>query len=109
MAFDEVLAARLRDVFVGDPAIEEKKMFGGIAFMRRGHMCVGVVNEDLLARVGPEAHGKAVVREGARVMDFTGKKMKGFIFVSPESLVDDGALDGWVDLCRAFNDSMPSR
>jgi hypothetical protein len=109
MAFDEVLATRLRDEFVGESAIEEKKMFGGIAFMRRGHMCVGVVNDDLLARVGPEAHGKAVVRDGARVMDFTGKKMKGFIFVSPESLVEDGALSGWVDLCRVFNDSMPSR
>lgn len=109
MAYDEGLAQRLRDILFADATIVEKKMFGGVAFMRRGHMCVGVVRDNLLARVGPELHDEALSRPHARVMDFTGKPMNGFIYVAPDGLVDDDALTGWVALCRRFNDSMPAK
>ncbi len=77
MAYDEGLAERLRQVFSGRPEIEEKKMFGGIAFMLSGHMCVGINDTMLMARVGPDQYDAAMTRPHAREMDFTGRSMKG--------------------------------
>jgi len=96
MAYDASLAARVRDVLSDEFGVVEKKMFGGVAFMLRGNMCVGIVKDDLLVRVGKENHAAAVALPHARVMDFTGKPMQGFIYVSPQGVATESDLRAWV-------------
>jgi len=79
MAYDEGLAERLRDLFVDRPGITEKKMFGGLAFMYRGHMLVGILEDSLMARVGTTEYADVLKRPHVREMDFTGKPMKGYV------------------------------
>ena len=81
MAYDEGVAQRLRDVFGDRTDVVEKRMFGGLAFMVSGNMCCGVVGKELMARVGPEQYEQALKEPYAREMDFTGKPMKGFVYV----------------------------
>ena len=109
MPYDEGLAERLREVFFDRPDVTEKKMFGGIAFMLRGHMCCGIVKETLMARVGPDQYQSALKRPHAREMDFTGKPMKGFVFVNPEGFEDDDELHDWVSLCENFVGALPPK
>lgn len=109
MPFDEGVAERLREVFEGREDIVEKRMFGGIAFMHRGNMCCGIVNDVLMARVGPDAYENALARPHARKMDFTGKAMKGFVYVDPDGFAEDDALREWVSLCENFSGSLPAK
>lgn len=109
MAYDEGVAERLRDIFAGQPDITEKKMFGGIAFMHAGNMCCGIVNDVLMARVGPENYEKALGRQHAREMDFTGRSMKGFVYVDPTGIAKDRQLRQWIDLCMQFTSSLPAK
>ncbi len=109
MAFDEGLAQRIRDALRDRRGIVERRMFGGLAFMSHGHMSVGVVNDTLMARVGPEGYAAALRRPGARPMDFTGKPMKGFVYVTPEGIDSDAALDSWIVDCLAFTGSLPPK
>lgn len=108
MAYDETLALRLREIFAARNDIIEKKMLGGIAFMLSGNMCCGVVNDTLMARVGPEQYEKALENPYAREMDFTGKPMKGFIYVAPAGIKSKKDLSAWVQLCISFAGSQPS-
>jgi TfoX/Sxy family transcriptional regulator of competence genes len=109
MAYDEALAERVRESLRLRRGITEQKMFGGIAFMLRGHMFVGISKQSLMARVGPENHERAMARAGVREMDFTGKPMRGYVFVGPESLKSRAALKRWVDLCIDFVASLPTK
>jgi TfoX/Sxy family transcriptional regulator of competence genes len=109
MAYDEGVAERLREVFAGQANIVEKKMFGGIAFMHAGNMCCGIVNDVLMARVGPDAYEEALTRPGAREMDFTGRSMKGFVYVDPDGFAEDDQLREWVSLCQAFTATLPAK
>lgn len=109
MAFDEGVAQRLREVFAGRKGITEKKMFGGIAFMDRGNMCCGVVNDTLMARVGPDAYPGVLKKPHAREMDFTGKPLTGFVYVDPPGFAEDEQLLTWVGLCRSFTGSLPAK
>jgi len=97
MAYDPGLAFRLRELLNERRDVVEKEMFGGLAFLLAGSMSVGVVGEDLLVRVGPERHDVALARPQARIMDFTGRPMKGWIFVGPSGVEDDAALASWVE------------
>jgi TfoX N-terminal domain len=109
MAYDEGLVERLREVFRGRSGIVEKKMFGGLAFMLSGNMCCGVVGETLMARVGPVQYEAALARPHTREMDFTGKSLKGFVYVDPEGFESDADLQSWVALCEAFVGSLPRK
>jgi len=109
MAYDEGLAERLRDVLERRRGITERRMFGGIAFMTRGYMFAGVAGDALMARVGPERYEEALARPHARVMDFTGRPMKGYVFVDPAGVDDDQDLEEWVDLCLRFVLSLPPK
>ena len=109
MAFDEGLAERLREILPEHAGIAEKRMFGGLCLLSRGHMCVGIVGEALMARVGPDAYEKALRRPHARVMDFTGKPMKGYVYVDPPGMEDDSALENWITACSAFVATLPPR
>ncbi len=109
MAYDEILADRLRDCFAGQKDIAEKKMFGGLAIMLSGNMCCGVTDDRLMARVGPDHYQEALARPHASEMDFTGKPLKGFVYVAAEGIATGKALREWVDLCEAFVGSLPSK
>ena len=109
MAFDNGLAERIRDLLLPRQSITEKKMFGGLAFMLNGYMFVGVLGDTLMARVGPEAYAEALQQPHTREMDFTGKPMKGFVFVAPAGIVSDAALETWVNLCAQFVASLPPK
>jgi hypothetical protein len=87
---------RLRAELDSAPSVVEKMMFGGLAFLVNGNMCVGVHGDDLIARVGEQAFPRAVARVGARTFDLTGRPMRGWILVEPAGVADDGALAGWV-------------
>jgi hypothetical protein len=102
MAFDEGLAERIRDVLRGEPGIVEKRMFGGVAFMAGDRMFVGILGDGLLVRVGPDEHEGALRRPHVRIMDFTGRPMKGFLVVDPPGIESDEALEGWIAQTRRF-------
>lgn len=104
MAYSEQLAERLRAYFAGKNIVfEEKKMMGGLCFMVDGKMCVGVTADDLMVRLDPEIYNDVLEKEGARPMDFTGRPMKGFVFVEEPALSGKRALGHWVDLALEFN------
>jgi TfoX/Sxy family transcriptional regulator of competence genes len=96
MAYDEELADRVRAVLAGESGTGERRMFGGLCFLKDGKMTVGITGDELMVRVGPAAHDEALAQPGARVMDFTGRPMRGFVYVAAEALRDDDALAGWV-------------
>ena len=102
MAFDEGVAERLREPFEGRFDIVEKKMFGGIAFMHSGNMCCGIVGDELMLRVGPDAYAGALEQKHARAMDFTGKPMRGMVYVAEAGIENDGKLAKWVARGVAF-------
>jgi TfoX/Sxy family transcriptional regulator of competence genes len=102
VAYDEKLAARVRELLKGKRGIVEKKMFGGIAILHKGKMCCGVLNGDLVARVGAEGHAKALAQPHVRPMDFTGRPMKGYVYVAPAAIKHKRSLKRWVDACVAY-------
>ncbi len=109
MAFDEGLAQRIRDCLRGRRGISERKMFGGLALMANGHMFVGVTGEKLMARVGPDEYANALKDPHVREMDFTGKPMKGYVYVDAPALESKTDLDRWVDICLRFVSSLPPK
>ena len=109
MAYDEGLAERIRGILEEQAGVSEKQMFGGLAFLVRGHMSVGIVKDTLMVRVGPDAHGRALRERHVRRMDFTGKSMKGFVYVAPAGFESDADLQRWVRAGLAFVDSLPAK
>jgi len=109
MSYDEGLAERLREALQSQRGIFEKKMFGGLAFMSRGYMFIGITGEILMARIGPEYYKQALSRSHVRVMDFTGKPMKGYVFVDPPGFESDSDLSDWVQRCHRFVQSLPPK
>ena len=109
MAYDEGLAQRIREVFEGNTGVDEKKMFGGIAFMVEGNMCVGVIGDELMVRVGPDQYQESLAQPNAREMDFTGKAMKGMVYVDGDGIDSDGGLKSWVDRGLAFVTTLPPK
>lgn len=109
MAFDEKLATRLREIYSDRDDVTEKKMFGGIAFMVAGHMSCGVVGDVLMARVGSERHERALKRKHTRPMDFTGRPMKGFIYVDPPGISTARQLRSWIETSLEFIETLPEK
>ena len=109
MAYDETVAERLRLLFAGRRDVTERKMFGGIAFMLAGHMCCGVIDSRLVARVGPERYAAALRRPHAREMDFTGRPLAGLVYVAPAGFKSAKDLRGWVAMCEKFVRSLPPK
>lgn len=96
MAFDEQLAARIRELLSARNDVEEKRMFGGLCFMVAGQMAVGVETTKLMVRVGPDAYADALAQPHAEPMDFTGRPLKGFVYVTPAG-TKGVALKKWID------------
>ena len=109
MAYDETLAARIREVIGGiDGEVTERKMFGGLAFMLNGHMFTGVVGDELMLRLGDAGAETALRREHVWEMAFTGRPMKAMVFVTPAGL-DGDALGEWVTSAAAFAQPLPPK
>jgi TfoX/Sxy family transcriptional regulator of competence genes len=103
MAFNEDLAEKVRKALSSQKALEEKKMMGGLTFMVNDKMCLGVINDDLMARIDPEVYEESLERTGCRQMDFTGKPMKGYVFVDSSGTDRKKDFDHWVSLALEFN------
>ena len=104
MPYNESLAARIEKFFTAKRvAFESKRMMGGLVFMVNGKMCVGVEQKRLMARIDPDAQTAALGRKGCSPMDFTGRPMRGYIFVAMEALRTDAQLESWLGLALAFN------
>jgi TfoX/Sxy family transcriptional regulator of competence genes len=103
MAYNEILAQRVRAFLASQPVVEEKKMMGGLCFMVDGKMCTGITKDDLMLRLSPEDKEMAMQRPGCREMDFTGRPLKGFVFVSGDALAHDVDLHDWIRLALKFN------
>ena len=104
MAYNEKLADRTREIISLTHKIsEEKKMFGGLCFMVNDKMCLGVEQERLMVRLDPALYDEVMEKEGCRPMDFTGKIMKGYVFVDIEVLNTKKKLEYWVKLALAYN------
>lgn len=104
MPYDEKLAERVRKVLAPQKKhIEEKKMMGGLTFMLRDKMCVGVLKDELMCRIDPEIHDETIKKKGCRTMDFTKKPMKGFVFVDSRGTYSEKDLHYWIGLSVDFN------
>ncbi|MBI1378092.1 MAG: RNA methyltransferase [Frankiales bacterium] len=107
MAYDERLAERIRGA-APDGELTERRMFGGLCFLLDGHMLCGVVSDDLMLRLGPEAAEHALERPHVRPMDFTGRPSRGMVYVAPAGL-RGRALGAWLVKAEAFVRTLPPR
>jgi TfoX/Sxy family transcriptional regulator of competence genes len=108
MAYDENLADRVRDLLPPGDVVTERHMFGGLTFMIGGHMFCGVVKDTLMARLGPDAADRALAEPHVRPMDFTGRPMKGMVFIEPEGLAGE-ALARWVNAASEYVRGLPPK
>jgi len=109
MAYDENAAARLRAELGTLPSLAEKKMFGGICYLLGGNMVCGVLGHDLIVRVGKTEYAASLVQPGARVFDFSGKPMAGWVMVAPVGYAAEEDLVRWVKLAVAFAGALPAK
>jgi TfoX/Sxy family transcriptional regulator of competence genes len=109
MAYNRDLAQRVREIVALHPGYVEKVMFGGLGFMLHGNMCCGVLNDELVVRVGAVQEAIADERPGARPFDFTGRPMKGWLYLSAEGYEAQGGLEYWVKLGIDYALSLPAK
>lgn len=104
MAYNEYIADRIKHILDNKKSnYFEKKMFGGLCFMVNDKMCLGIVKDEVMARIGVDAYEEALTKEGCNEMNFTGRPMKGYVFLNQEVIDLDTDLEYWVDLALAFN------
>jgi len=109
MAYDETLAARIRQHLARRKNVEEKKMFGGVGFLLNGNMLVGVWKDSLIVRLGPDDGDEALKETHVREFDITGRPMKGWVLVEPEGIEGDDDLSGWIQRAMKFVGKLPAK
>ena len=109
MAYDEGLAQRLREAMADESGLGERRMFGGVAFMLDGNMAVGISNDELMVRAGPDRFDEALERPHARIFDLSGRPMNGWVLVAPSGTADDADLASWLELGVSFARSLPPK
>ncbi len=109
MAYDALLADRLRATLAPRSDLVELRMFGGLGFTLHGNMACGVAKDELIARLGPEGSEEAIRHAGVREFDFTGRPMRGWVMVERPAWEPEGALEGWVDRALAFAETLPAK
>ena len=109
MAYDEKLAERIRAATSGIKGVTEKAMFGGIAWLTGGNMFLGTLKDELMVRVGKEAHDVEVRRPHARIMDFTGRPMKGYIIVAAPGVNTEAQVRAWADRALSHVNTLPAK
>ncbi len=103
MPYNQQLANRIRESLADLPNIEEKQMMGGLTFMYNNKMCIGIIKDDMMCRIDPEAYESALEKPGCREMDFTGRPMKGWIMIDDTGMRTKADFDGWIALALAYN------
>jgi hypothetical protein len=109
MPYDDGLAQRVRELLEEEPGFDEKKMFGGICFLLFGNMVCGIINDDLIVRVGIDVYEKALKLPQTKKFDLTGKPMKGWVMVLSPGLESDETLDQWVQKAVTYVRSLPPK
>jgi TfoX/Sxy family transcriptional regulator of competence genes len=109
MAFSESLADRIRHAFRQRPEIHEKKMFGGVGFLLRGNMLVGIWKQSLVVRLGPEQAEAALEQPFVKEFDITGRPMKGWVMVEPDGIDLDEQLTDWIRKAEKFVGRLPAK
>jgi len=109
VAFDEELATRVRKLLWPHWRLTERPMFGGLTFLLRGHMCCGVIRDRLVVRVGPARYDEVLTQSHARPMDFTGRPLRGMVYVMPAGCRTDAALRRWVTRALDFVETLPPK
>ena len=109
MACDEQLVGRVRAVLERTRGTAERRMFGGVCFTLNGNMVCGVVRADLMVRVGPDRYEHALEQPHVREMDFTGRAMKGYVFVAAPGIKSDSSLKDWVGSGIAYVGTLPPK
>jgi len=110
MAYDEDLAARIRDLIGPDPELTEKKMFGGLAFLIRGHMAISASGQGgVLVHVDSERSAGLVAATEATTAVMQGREMPGWLRVSPEDVASDDDLSRWVEVGIGHARSLPPK
>ena len=103
MAYNENLANRIRERLIHLSNMEEKHMFGGIAFMVDNKMCVGIIKDEMMCRIDPELHEESVEKTGCRTMDFNKRLMKGYVMIDETGMKSQKEFDFWIELALDFN------
>ena len=109
MTYNQELVDRVRSHLADQDGYQEKNMFGGLAMMLNGNMCCGVVGEELMARVGPDRYEDCLKVEYVRQMDFTGKPLRGMVYIAAVGLDSDRELAIWIGMSQAFASSLPPK
>jgi hypothetical protein len=107
MGYDKKLSERVRALLKGRPGFSEKKMFGGVCFLLGGNMACGVLNDDLIVRVGAQEYTDSLKLPNTRQFDITGKPMKGWVMVSAEGHKTSRDLAAWVERGAALAATLP--
>ena len=108
MAYSEKLANRIREKLVDLPNIVEKEMMGGLTFMVNDKMCIGIIKDEMMCRIAPEMQDTALEKTGCRIMDFTGRPMKGYVMVDETGMKNEKQFNYWINLCLEFNSKAKS-
>lgn len=103
MAYNIELAARIRNRLSKLEMVEEKEMMGGLTFMYRDKMCIGIIGNEMMCRIDPSKQDEALSQPGCRVMDFTKRPMKGYVMVNPDGMRTNKEFEYWIQLCLDFN------
>ena len=109
MAYDEVLAQRIREIVGDEVGIDETRMFGGLAVMLDGNMAVGVSGDEMMVRVGLDGFDHALSHDGVRPFEMSGNRMNGWILVGGDAMAEDAGLQYWVDVGMTFAGSLPPK
>ncbi|MGB4771872.1 MAG: TfoX/Sxy family protein [Chitinophagaceae bacterium] len=103
MGYNETISNKIREALADYSRVEEKFMFGGVCFMVNDKMCVGVSGDEMMCRIDPSKEEEALSRNGCRPMDFTGRPMRGYVFISEDGLKRKKDFDYWISLCIEYN------
>jgi TfoX/Sxy family transcriptional regulator of competence genes len=108
MAYDEKLAERMRESLAHLSPIVEKEMIGGLSFLYKGKTLVGIIKDEMMCRIDPASHDAAVEQPGCRIMDFTGRPMKGWVMVDASGMKTKKQMDAWIALALEYNSKAKS-
>lgn len=103
MAYNELLANRVREHLAHLDNVAEKEMMGGLTFMYNDKMCIGIIKDELMCRIDPALHDLAIEKTGCRTMDFTKRPMRGYIMVDETGMKTIKDLEYWIALALDFN------
>ena len=103
MAYSEPLANRIRESLSTTKRVKEKEMMGGLTFMINDKMCVGILKDEMMCRIDPDRQEEALGKQGCRIMDFTGRPMKGYVMVDDSGMKTVKEFNFWIGLCLEFN------